>query len=321
MKKISKILLASCLIWSCLLCVSPITVSAAQSETAETVMLTAEGQWQDVENLSPQLVTMQQLIREGKAKKAQKQLSRWIKDNEDSPWMDQALFLKAQALFDRSLYYQSFEVYEELLDSFPTSALWESSLRQQIEIAKLFLAGKKRKVWGFIPASARTEALEILERVEERWPGSDLAAYALKMQSDYYFNSGRFIEAQGAYQILVDNYNKSRYYEESLLRSAEATQAQYRGPLYDGRCLNDARIRYEQYRVRFPQKAKQLGIEQRIMRIHWQQAEKNYEVADYYQRTHRDMSARYYAEYVKANWAGSEWAQKADVLLAKVSAQ
>ncbi len=318
MKKISWMLLASCLIWSCLLYVSPVTVSAAQGET---VMLTPGGQWQEVENLSPQLVAMQQLIAQGKAKKAQKQLSRWIEDNDDSPWLDQAMFLKAQALFDRGLYYQSFGVYEELLDSFPASALWESSLRQQIEIAKLFLAGKKRKVWGFIPASARTEALEILERVEERWPGSDLAAYALKMQADYYFNAGRFIEAQGAYQILVDHYSSSRYYEESLLHSAEATQAQYRGPRYDGRCLNDARIRYEQYRLRFPQKAKQLGIAQRITRIHWQQAEKNYVVADYYRRTHHDESARYYAEYVKANWAGSEWDKKADALLAEVSSQ
>ena len=152
MKKISKMLLASCFVWSFLQCISPISVWAEELQSPETVVLTAGGQWQEVENLSPQLVAMKQLITEGKAKKAQKQLSRWINDNDDSPWLDEALFLKAQALFERKLYYQSFEVYDELLDSFSTSALWESSTRQDIEIAKLLLAGKKRKVWGFIPA-------------------------------------------------------------------------------------------------------------------------------------------------------------------------
>jgi len=282
----------------------------AAGANADVVVLNETGrEWIKVSDLPQGLAEVQKLLDEGRAKKAYKQVKKWIKAHEDSEVMDQALFLQAQAQFDRKLYYQSFEVYEEMLDGWGASSLFEAALYQQMEIARRFLAGAKRKVWGFIPASARTEGLEILDRVVERWPGSELAAQALMMQADYYYGRGRFIEAQATYQIVVENYTKSEYYEKSLLRNAESTHAQYRGPLYDSGCLTEARLRYEQYRARYPQRARELGIEQRIARIRWQEAEKHYKIADFYRRTHRDEASRYYADYVRAHWPGTEWAR------------
>lgn len=231
--------------------------------------------------------------------------------------MDRALFLKGQALFERKLYYQAFEAYDDMLNGYAGSNFFEAALKQQVEIARRFLAGAKRKVWGFIPASAKTEGVEILDRVVERWPGSELSAQALMMQGDYYYNKGRFIEAQSTYQILVEHYSRSSYYEAALLRNAEATHAQYEGPLYDSSCLTDARIRYAHYQARFPQKAQELGIAQRRERIDWQEAQKHYEIADYYRRTHRTGAMQFYVEYIQQHWPGSIWAQRAQELLNK----
>ncbi len=279
---------------------------------ADEVVLNETGrEWVQVSDLPRGLVAVQQLLDEGRPKKAYKQVKKWIKAHEDSEVMDRALYLKAQAQFDRKLYYQSFEVYEEMLDGWGASRLFESALQQQMEIARRFLAGAKRKIWGFIPASARTEGLEILDRVVERWPGSELAAQALMMQADYYYGRGRFIEAQATYQIVVENYTKSGYYEKALLRNAESTHAQYRGPLYDSGCLTEARLRYEQYRARFPARARELGIESRIVRIRWEESEKHYEIADFYRRTHRQEAAHYYADYIEGHWPETEWAGEA----------
>jgi len=278
---------------------------------ADVVVLSETGrEWVKVSNVPKELVAAQKLLDAGRPKKAYQQVKSWIKKNEDSEVMDRALFLKAEAQFDRKLYYQSFEVYEEMLDGWGASSLFEAALRQQMEIARRFLAGEKRKVWGFIPASARTEGLEILDRVVERWPGSELAAQALMMQADYYYGRGRFVEAQATYQIVVENYTKSEYYEKALLRNAESTHAQYRGPLYDSGCLTDARLRYEQYRARYPQRAADIGIQQRIVRIRWEEAEKHYEIADFYRRTHQGEASRYYADYIQANWSETEWAKR-----------
>jgi len=290
--------------WLCFV----IFVVAAGANADEAVLNETGREWLKAGDLPKGLAPVQKLLDEGRPKRAYKQVKKWIEAHEDSEELDRALFLKAQAQFDRKLYYQSFEVYEELLDGWGASSLFEAALHQQMEIARRFLAGAKRKIWGFLPASARTEALEILDRVVERWPGSELAAEALMLQADYYYSRGRFIEAQVTYQVVVENYTKSEYYEKALLRNAESTHAQYRGPLYDSDCLTEARLRYEQYRTRYPHRARELGIEQRISRIHWQEAEKHYRIADFYRRTHRDGASDYYVDYIQGHWPETEWA-------------
>ncbi|MBN1846660.1 MAG: outer membrane protein assembly factor BamD [Sedimentisphaerales bacterium] len=263
--------------------------------------------WDD---LPDGLGQIRQLLGEDRPKQAYKRLKSWIKQNEGSSYLDKALFLKAQAQFNRKLYYQAFVIYEEMLDGYGASDLFEPALLQEMEIARRFLAGEKRKVWGFIPTSARTEGLEILDRVVERWPGSDLAAQALMMQADYYYDRGRFVEAQSTYQVVVENYRKSTYYQKALLRNAESTHAQYQGGRYDSSCLYEARLRYEQYRARFPQDAYARGIQPRIEGIDWQLAYKHYIIADYYRRTHKKEAADYYTRYIEEHWPDSEWAHR-----------
>jgi tetratricopeptide (TPR) repeat protein len=270
-----------------------------------------DGQAVEAGGLPAELIRAKRLLAEGEAKEAQEAAQEWLEENEGAAYADQAYWVIAQGLYDRGRYYQAFEKYEELLDGSPGTELFEASLRQEMEIGQLFLAGKKRLVWGFIPASAKTEGLEILDRVIDRWPGSEMAAEALMIQAEHYFAGGRFVEAQSTYQVLVESYSKSRFYQDALLRNAEATHGQYAGPGYDASCLTDARIRYEQYRARFPGHAGEIGIGPRIARIDWQLAQKHWVIADFYERTGRQGAARYYYEYVMSHWPDTEWAVRA----------
>lgn len=253
---------------------------------------------------------------EGKGKKAEKLANKWVKDHDEAAsHRDEALFIKARGRLQRRRLYKAFLTYDQLLDEHGGSGLFETVLREQMDIGRRLLAGEKRKVWGFIPAFARTEAIEILDRVVERWPGSVLAGEALMMQADYYYQRGRFLEAQSSYQLIVDHYSKTGFYDEALLRNAEATHAQYRGPAYDSSCLTDARIRYQQYRGRFGERAAELGIGQRVERIDWELAEQHYNVADFYRRTHQPEAARIYAEHVQRRWPETVWADRAAELV------
>ncbi len=292
-------------------------LAAASVCFSETLVLNEQDQWQSINDLPEDLAVIQEYLDRGKAKKANKTAKKWIKNNPDSPYMDQALFLKAQAQFDRKLYYQSFLDLEDLLNEYGTSKLFVPALEKEVEIAKLFLAGKKRKVWGFIPASARTEAIEILDIVAEHWPGSELAATALMIQADYYFQKDRFTEAQQTYQVVVDQYSKSQYYQTALRLNAESSHAIYQGYYYDGSSLEDARFRYLQYQARFPEDAARIGVDQRLTRIHWQQAQKEYKIADFYRRTKKYNSAKYYCQSIMKRWPDTEWAQKAREMLEK----
>lgn len=289
-------------------------VGAAEAEPVGSGAAEAAGEVSDplgaVVSWPEGLAEVQELLEAGRAKQAYKKASQWVQANKDSEVLDLGLYLQAKAQYDRKLYYQSFLLYEELLDHWGASAMFESVLHHQLDIAHLFLSGAKRKLWGFLPVSARTEGLEILDRVVERWPGSELAAQALMLQADYYYDRGRFIEAQMTHQIVVDHYTKSQYYEQALLRNAESTHGQYKGPLYDSSCLTEARLRYEQYRSRYPERANELGIAQRVAGIRRQEAEKHRKIANFYRRTHRDTASRYYIDYIQSHWPETEWAEE-----------
>ncbi len=246
-------------------------------------------------------------------------IKKWIKNNQNSPNMDKAIFRLGQAFFERKLYYQAFESFEKLLDEHAASELFEAALYKETEIACLFLMGKKRKVFGFIPSSARTEGITILEQTAQRWPGSELAAKALMIKADYHNDKGQALEAQYGYQAVIDECKNSRQsspgiaalYEQAMLKCAEVTHKQFRGPEYDGTCLREALIRYQQYQLSFPEQARQNNIDRRIKLIGNQQVQKELEIAGYYQRTHHNAAAQLYWERIRQHWSGTEWAQLA----------
>lgn len=265
------------------------------------------------DDLPVSLVPIYEQIKSGKPKKALRQLKKWSKAQSESWDMDYALYLKGQALSNRKLYYQAIEAYEELLDKHAASKLFNPSLYKELQIAHMFLTGTKRKVWGFIPASARTEGISILEKIVDRWPGSNVAGVCLMMQADYYFDIGRYLEAQHTYQIIIDSYKENSYYERALLSVGEATHAQYRGPEYDPTCLSDAYIRYCQYQLRYPEKAQQVGIAGRLQMLREQQGENEYLVGDFYQRTKKFEAADYYWSIIADQWQDTHWSQLAQV--------
>ena len=135
--------------------------------------------------LPPELARARDQIDLGNPKAASRMLESWIETHsEEDPAMHHALFLKGKALYDQKRYYPALLSYEKLLDRYAASEHFSATLKQEVEIAKLFLAGAKRRVLGFMKFTARTDALEILEKVAQRWPGSELAVTALMIQAD-----------------------------------------------------------------------------------------------------------------------------------------
>ncbi len=265
----------------------------------------------------PKLVEIQQKLQQNQPKTARKLAERWIEKHPDSSYVDQALFLKAQGYMNNKLYYQAYETYESLLDQYSNSPLFAPALQRELEIARLFLAGAKRQVWHVFYLHARTEAVTILERIADRWPGSDLAAEAIMTEAAYYYKIHKYLEAQQTYELIVQNYKGNHYYAQAMKLSADATMAQYSGPLYDTVCLENARIRYLQYQRAFPKLAQKQNINEKLQLIEDYKAEKNYAIADFYRRTHEISAAKYYWQYVIKNWPNSKWAEKSQVLLRK----
>ena len=111
---------------------------------------------------------LERLLEAKEYKKVVKRVEKWIKKNSFSDHLDRALYLQGQGYFGLKLYYQALVAYEDLLDQFGASQFFADTLAKEVEIAKLFLGGAKRKIWKTIPIGAKTEGVEILEKVAGR---------------------------------------------------------------------------------------------------------------------------------------------------------
>ena len=281
---------------------------------AETVALTTAGEWQSLSDagLPEELARARGYLEQDRPGKALKVVKKWIKKNPGAPAIDHALFIKGQALYARNRLFGAFLAYDELLTQNNTSVYFESVLRQEVEIARRFFAGEKRRLLGIFRLSAKTEGIEILDRVIERWPGSELAARALMMQGDHFFEEERFIEAQETYQIIIDIYQRGAgYYPVAMYRSAEATFNQYRGAEYDSGCLDDAEVRYRLFMAAYPERAEDLGVPERLATIGDRRIGKQYATADFYRRTKKIRAARWYWNMIVERWPETEWARMA----------
>lgn len=258
-------------------------------------------------DLPPQLYKAKILIEDSHPKKAHKLITKWIKKHKDHPDMDRALFLKAQADLDRNRDYQAAESYDKLTKDHSNSRHFTESLEQQVVIAEKFLNGKKRHLMGLLWITAKTDAIEMLDKVIQRWPGSPLAVKALLLQADFFFNEERFVEAQDTYQLVIDHYKTAPQYRYALLQSAEATFRQFNGLRYDATPLIEARIRYAQARPQLPDGTTDADITDRLDDIENLLAQKELDIADYYHRTGQTQQARISWNQVATQWPDSPW--------------
>lgn len=273
----------------------------------------------NVPDVTPDEILLAQGLIEAKPKKAIKIVNKWIKSHKGHPAMDEALYTKALAQEARNRPYDALRAYDELTKSYSGSEHFYVSLEKEVEIAERFLEGLKRPtLFGLLWFTAKEDSLEVLENVALRWPGSELAGRALMLRANHYFDNKRFLDAQQAYLLVIDNYKSSPDYQIAFRRCADATYALYGGPLYDATSLAEALTRYRQYSSAFPVSAEQEGVPEIIRRIQSELAQKDYEIADFYQRTHKPVQAQYYWTYIAQTWPDTESAAKSRQQLAAI---
>ncbi|MEX2214668.1 MAG: outer membrane protein assembly factor BamD [Phycisphaeraceae bacterium] len=237
--------------------------------------------------------------------------SDWIDEYPTHPWLDQAYFLRANATADDDDLYESLFDYEYLIRSFPASELFEQALEKEYRIALAFLGGKNKKFLGMAILDASGEGEELLVRIQERYPGSELGEKAMLSLGDYYFNEANMSQAVDAYDLFLLNYPRSKYRERVMRRLVDASLARFKGPAYDPRGLLDASQRLRQYRQEFPAAAERIGVDALLVRIEESLAVKTLHTAQWYERQGKDVSAAYLYKRIIKDYASTIAAQEA----------
>lgn len=241
------------------------------------------------------------LLARGQAGKARKIMEKWVKANKDNERYYEGLFLLGDACVETKDYYRAYEHYEQVVEN-TAGELFRSALAKEKDIALEFLAGKKRIVWRIFRFPAYDEAIQILDRIYQRVPGTRLGEQALLIKANYYYQRGDMDLAQEEYARLAREYPAGRFVQYAMLRSAESAEAAFPGIKFDATPLVESQERYRQLRATFPAYADRADVPQRLNGITELRAEKDLDIARWYQRTKRPSAAEYYYRLVVKDW-------------------
>jgi outer membrane assembly lipoprotein YfiO len=252
------------------------------------------------------------LLSRGQYKPARGVLIRWLKTHQQHPLRDRALYLVAEAHFQKGDRVRAFYYLDELMDKYPDSALHYRALDKQYQIADAYLRGFKRKFLGFRIIGAQEEAIEMLYRVQQRSPGSPVAEKALLRTADYYYATSQFDLAGDAYAAYARSYPRSPVLPKVRLREAFCSLARFRGLRYDSTPLLDARAQLVDIVGVYPELAEEENLPTVLTRIDSSFARKIYQTADFYRRTHDLKSAAYHYRFLIKSFPNSPEAQRAE---------
>jgi TolA-binding protein len=259
--------------------------------------------------------------------------------------LEDARFNEAECLYLRGKYPAAAERYLQLLNSFASAAhgeetrerlfsianYWLDETREQMEKAREVREGKRWFTTPIMPVhfeeskpllDIEGHAVKILEAVHITDPKGKWGEKALFYLGSVKFYREQYRDADFYFYQLVQNYANGPYAPKALELSIICKQICTGGPNYDGRRLQEARDLIEMAKTAYPEleKGEDKFLTKQAMEIHYIQAEKDYNIARFWERTGHPGSAHFYYEIVKRRYPGTPFAEKAEKKLIELKA-
>jgi tetratricopeptide (TPR) repeat protein len=250
--------------------------------------------------------------------------------------LEEARWYEAECYYKLARYPDAAPRYIQLLNNFPSAAHGESARQRLFDIANYWLddtreqmeavrekrEGKRWVVWPLQPVhfedskpflDMEGHAVRCLETVWMTDPRGQLGEKALFFLGSVRFYREDWKDADHYFYQLVQNYPNSARAPQALKLSILCKEIAQGGPDYDGRRLQEARDLVKMAKTSYPELAKDGDqfLTKQLVQIHTVEAEKDYEVARYWDRTGHPGSAYFCYEIVCRRYRGSTYAEKA----------
>lgn len=248
---------------------------------------------------------------------------------------EEARYYEAECLRRQSRYPKAADTYAKLLNDFPSGAYREQAVQRIFDIANYWLddtrekmveykekrEGKRWVVWPELVHIDKSKpffdeegrALEKLEQVTYNDINGPLADKALFLAGSVKFFREDYREADHYFSQLIERYPKSSFAPQALELAIISKHMSTGGSDYDGRKVAEARQLVDKALRAYPELASQKKdfLERQLVGINWQQAEKDYKVAEFYRRTGHPGSAYFYYEIVRRRYPGTPFFDQA----------
>ena len=263
------------------------------------------------------------LIETSQTKAARKAFKNLKKEFPEIAGEDFDLFVKAELLYCKGKYAKASMRYDKLLNDYPDSGFYDTALKRQFTVGKAFLAGRKKKVLGFLKISGHAEGVKILDRISDRTGLDDPNGLGLKAAvavARHYEQRKKYNESYLKWSEIYSHWQIGPVGKEALLSMARCKHAAYnkqpehKRHLFDASRLSTAKSYYEKFKLLYPSDSEKLGIDGIMKQIDEELARKNLSIALYYQKTGKKRAANLYYDMVIQNWPDTEAAQTAKQL-------
>jgi outer membrane protein assembly factor BamD (BamD/ComL family) len=226
-------------------------------------------------------------------------------------------FTEAEVLLARGKLTKAVRQYEKFLDDYPTSPLRDAALEREFGIASDYLAGRRKRILLIFNLHCYDEGVKIMDKINDRAGSTEIAKRAALAVVGSYESRRKFDLAYHKWSEIQTRWPTGQLAQDALKGMARTKYATYRGKEYDATGLISAKSYYENYKLRYPGDAQKLQVDDILLRINEQLAEKQLDIAKYYDRTGSAGPANMYYKMVVDDYPQSKAARTAKERLSK----
>lgn len=203
-----------------------------------------------------------ELLANDKPAQARSILTTWIDAHarEQNPYLAEAYLLRGDAITADGNEYKALYDYEAVVNEFPSSPEFVTALERELEIGLRYLGGLRRRFLGIRIEDASSIGEELLVRVQERMPRSQLAETAAIELADYYYRIRDLEMAAEMYGIFLTNFPESEHRKKAMQRRIYSNIARFKGPRYNASPLIEAQYLVEGFAQTYPADAVSAGL-------------------------------------------------------------
>jgi outer membrane protein assembly factor BamD len=190
----------------------------------------------------------------------------------------------------------AFDAYQNIIEKYPKSDQYNEVLVRQYEIANRFLAGEWFKLYNLIPLyPSMDETAKLYAKIITNGPYSAVAPHAQLKIGTAQEKAQSYGDAVKAYQTAADRYqDQPDIAADAMYRTGVAWQKQADTAEYDQGAAAQAIAAYTDFMAFYPEDKRVSDAQKAIVSLKTEQVRGSFEVAQFYEKSHKWAGAVVY---------------------------
>jgi len=264
--------------------------------------------WAAKHSPEEQFAFAKQIFDSGDYKTALVEFKKLLRHFPESFEAAEAQFYIGECLEEMGKLYDAYLSYQKVIDKYPFSERMVDVLERELKIADV-IAEQEMKLLG-LAIPQYHHAITIYRKIIDNYPYGNLAPISQYRIGLTLKTAGSLDEAKSEFEKVASNYPESEWAEAAKFQIAQTASMASLDADYDQELTQEAKGRYEEFLTKHPEADLSKEAQEEISGLTDKEAEKDFNVAQYYEKQKAYKSAALYYKEVVKKFSKSTWAKK-----------